>query len=88
MNDYQNLPTPKILRMKQIRAQFNIPPSTIYDHIEKGLFTRPIKLGERISGWLESECVAIMSARIAGKSEADIKTLVTDLQNQRMANWG
>ena len=88
MQTNQTQSTPKILRMKQIRAQFNIPPSTIYDHIEKGLFGRPIKLGERISGWLESECVAIMSARIAGKSEADIKTLVTDLQNQRVANWG
>ena len=88
MQTNQPQSTPKILRMKQIRAQFNIPPSTIYDHIEKGLFVRPIKLGERISGWLESECVAIMSARIAGKSEADIQTLVTDLQNQRVANWG
>lgn len=88
MQTNQTNTTPKILRMKQIRAQFNIPPSTIYDHIEKGLFVRPIKFGERISGWLESECVAIMSARIAGKSEADIKTLVTDLQNQRVANWG
>ena len=88
MQTNQTQSTPKILRMKQIRAQFNIPPSTIYDHIEKGLFVRTIKFGERISGWLESECVAIMSARIAGKSEADIKTLVTDLQNQRVANWG
>lgn len=88
MNDYQTQPTPKILRMKQIRAQFNIPPSTIYDHIEKGLFVRPIKLGERISGWLESECVAIMSARIAGKSETEIKELVQSLEAQRVANWG
>jgi predicted DNA-binding transcriptional regulator AlpA len=47
--------TPKILRMKQIRGQTGVPPSTIYDHINKGLFTHPIKLGERISGWLESE---------------------------------
>jgi hypothetical protein len=45
-------------------------------------------LGERISGWLESEVTAIMSARIAGKSETEIKELVLSLENQRMANWG
>jgi prophage regulatory protein len=56
--------------------------------VKKGLFTRPIKLGERISGWLETEVVAIMGARIAGKSEAQIKELVLSLENQRVTNWG
>lgn len=80
--------TLRILRIKQVKALTGLPNSTIYDHAKKGLFVHPIKLGERISGWPESEVTAIMGARIAGKSEADIKTLVTDLQNQRMANWG
>ena len=80
--------TLKILRMKQIRGQTGVPPSTIYDHINKGLFTHPIKLGERISGWLESEVTAIMGARISGKSEAEIKELVLSLENQRVENWG
>lgn len=78
----------KILRMKQIRAQTGVPPSTVYDHINKGLFTHPIKMGERISGWLESEVNAILGARIAGKSESDIKALVITLENQRAENWG
>jgi prophage regulatory protein len=78
----------RILRIKQIKAQTGLPNSTIYDHVKKGLFTRPIKLGERISGWLETEVVAIMGARIAGKSEAEIKALVLSLENQRVANWG
>jgi prophage regulatory protein len=78
----------RILRIKQIKAQTNIPNSTIYAAIGKGLFPRPIKLGERISGWLESEVTAIMGARISGKSEAEIKALVLALENQRVANWG
>jgi prophage regulatory protein len=80
--------TLRILRIKQIKAQTGLPNSTIYDHVKKGLFTRPIKLGERISGWLETEVVAIMGARIAGKSEAQIKELVLSLENQRVTNWG
>ena len=78
----------KILRVKQIKAQTGLPNSTVYYHISEGLFPRPIKLGERMSGWLESEVNAIMAARIAGKSEAEIKTLVQSLENSRVANWG
>jgi prophage regulatory protein len=78
----------RILRIKQIKAQTGLPTSTVYDHIAKGLWPRPIKLGERISGWLESEVTAIMGARIAGKSNTEIKELVLSLENQRVANWG
>lgn len=78
----------RILRIKQIKAQTGLPNSTIYDHIKKGTFTHPIKLGVRISGWPESEVTAIMGARISGKSEAQIKALVLSLENQRAANWG
>lgn len=78
----------KILRIKQVKERTGLPNSTIYYHIENGTFIKPIKLGERISGWLESEVDAIMGARIAGKDEAEIKALVQSLQNQRVANWG
>ncbi len=80
--------TLKIMRIKQIKAQTGLPNSTLYDHMNKGLFCRPIKLSERCRGWLESEVTAIMGARIAGKSEAEIKELVLSLENQRVANWG
>lgn len=73
----------KILRIKQIKAQTGLPNSTVYYHIKEGLFTRPIKLGERMSGWLESEVNAIMAARIAGKNDDDIRTLVKHLEAQR-----
>ena len=75
----RNQDTPKILRIKQIKAQTGLPNSTVYYHIQQGLFIRPIKLGERMSGWLESEVNAIMAARIAGKSETEIKARVNRL---------
>ena len=74
----------KILRIKQIKAQTGLPNSTVYYHIKEGLFPRPIKLGERMSGWLEIEVNAIMAAHIAGKSDDDIRMLVKQLEAQRM----
>ena len=63
---------PQLMRIKQIKAQTGLPASTVYYHIGQGLFTRPIKLGERISGWLQSEVDASINARIAGKSDRRI----------------
>lgn len=74
----------KILRIKQIKAQTGLPSSTVYYHISEGLFPRPIKLGERMSGWLESEVNAIMAARIAGKSDDEVRELVKQLHAQRL----
>jgi len=54
-----------------------------YDDIKKGLFTRPVKIGLRASAWPEYEVAAINAARIAGKSEDEIKAIVTQLEAAR-----
>jgi prophage regulatory protein len=57
--------------------------STRHNRVAQGLLTRPISLGPRAVGWPEHEVQAIIAARIAGKSEADIKSLVTSLMAAR-----
>ena len=44
-----------ILRRKQVESRTGLSRSTIYLRIKKGTFPKPIKLGERAVGWLESE---------------------------------
>lgn len=73
----------KILRLKQISQQTGLPRSTVYDHIARGVFPKPIKLGERISGWLEIEVNEIMGARISGKSDTEIMAIVQTLEANR-----
>lgn len=75
--------TNRLTRIKEIKAQTHIPASTVYFHIREGLFPKPIKIGERMSAWLQSEVDAIINARIAGKSENEIKELVKQLEAQR-----
>jgi prophage regulatory protein len=41
-----------------------LPRATIYDKISKGKFPRPIKLGERSVGWLETEITEWQKARV------------------------
>jgi len=57
--------------------------ASIYTAIKAGLFTKPVQIGERSVGWPDDEVKAINAARIAGKSDADIKTLVNRLHGRR-----
>lgn len=57
--------------------------ASIYTHIREGLFTKPVAIGERAKGWPDCEVRAINAARIAGKSKAEIRELVTRLHAQR-----
>jgi prophage regulatory protein len=57
--------------------------STIYREIQKGLFTKPVSIGGDRVAWPASEIQAINQARIAGKSDADIKLLVIELEALR-----
>ena len=52
--------------------------------IKAGLFTKPVPIGERSVGWPDYEVKAINSARIAGKTEADIRDLVNRLHAKRI----
>lgn len=57
--------------------------ASIYGLIRAGLWTTPVKIGERSSGWPSDEVTAINAARIAGASDDQIRELVTQLHAKR-----
>jgi len=57
--------------------------STIYRKIQKQLFTSPVKIGGRKVAWPANEIQALINARIAGKTEDEIKKLVQELELKR-----
>ena len=72
-----------IYRLSQVKIETGLPRSTIYLRIQQGLLTKPISLGGRSVGWPATEISQINAARIAGKSNEEIKNLVDELENQR-----
>lgn len=74
-----------ILREKEARAPFSYPYSTFQRHVAEGIFTKPVKLGARSSGWPQSEVMAIHAARIAGQTDDEIRALVVRLHEARKA---
>lgn len=57
--------------------------SSHYLDIQQGLFTPSVQIGARAVGWPSSEVEAINAARIAGKSDEEIRALVVKLEAAR-----
>ena len=74
-----------ILRMSEVKAATgHRSHASIYTAIKAGLFTSGVAIGQRSRGWPSSEVKAINAARIAGKTEAEIRELVQRLHAQRL----
>jgi len=54
-----------ILRLPMVIARVGLSRSTIYKFIESGGFPRPVHLGPRAVGWIESEIDEWIAVRIA-----------------------
>jgi prophage regulatory protein len=74
-----------ILRRPAVQEITGWCKSGLYKAAADRIFTSPVKIGPRASGWPESEVAAIQAARIAGKSQGEIKELVRQLESQRKA---
>lgn len=75
--------TSAILRLPAVRNESGLSRSTLYLRISQGLWTKPISLGGRTVGWPASDIAAINAARIAGKSDDEIRALVLQLEQAR-----
>lgn len=77
--------THTILRLPAVLRERARSRSAHYLDIQQGLFTSPVQIGLRAVGWPEMEVATLNAARIAGKSEAEIRELVAKLQAARKA---
>ena len=58
-----------ILRLPAVLGQRGKSRSAHYLDIQHGLYTKPIKIGARASGWTQNEVEVQNAARIAGKTD-------------------
>ncbi len=55
---------PAFLRRKEVQLRTGLSRSTIYQYIREGAFPKPVPLGPRAVGWLESEVCAWITERV------------------------
>ena len=73
MSDYS------MKRAPDARRYFGVGNTTFYEWIRAGLMTPGILIGGRSKAWPTRELNAIAAARIASKSDDDIRQLVRKL---------
>jgi len=74
----------QILRLPAVKGRFgHRSDASVYNDIRDGLFTIGVAIGQRAKGWPDYEVDAIITARIAGKSDDQIRELVKALHAKR-----
>lgn len=74
-----------LLRLPAVINTTGLSRSGVYAYIASGLLPKPVKIGERSTAWPSDELDSIVRARIAGKSDDEIRQLVEQLHEQRRA---
>ena len=75
-----------ILRLPEVkRVLGHRADASVYNAIRAGLFTAGVAIGQRARGWPDYEIDAINAARVAGKSDDEIRELVKALHAKRTA---
>jgi prophage regulatory protein len=69
-----------LLRRPLVSGLIGKSRSTLYRDIQKGLFPKPVSIGGERVAWPANEVQAINQARIASKSDQEIKQLVIALE--------
>lgn len=60
-----------MLKLKEVQKMTGLSRSTIYAYIDKGMFPRQVKLGERCVAWIEEEVIAWIDTRIMARDAAN-----------------
>ena len=60
-----------ILRLPAVKTRTGLSRSTIYLHVSDGSFPRPVSLGARAVGWIESDVEEWISRKISESRNND-----------------
>ena len=76
-------PTISTLRLPKVVQQTGRSRASLYSDINEGTFPPPIKYTQRCVAWPDYEVNAIVRARIAGKSDDEIRCMVAEMIEAR-----
>jgi prophage regulatory protein len=77
-------PLNPLLRRPTVQDLTGDSRTTIYRKIKRKLLTEPVQIGGGRVAWPQNEIVAINQARIAGKNDEQIMSLVVELHAMRL----
>ena len=73
----------RLVREKERRVLTGVPTSSWYSLIANGLAMPGVRIGRYAVAWPEQELLTLNAARIAGRSDDEVRQLVKRLVAQR-----
>lgn len=73
----------QMLKHREVLSRRARSRTSHWSDVKSGLFTRPVKMGIRSLSWPEAEVDTLIKARIAGKTDNEIRSLVMRLEADR-----
>lgn len=70
----------RIIRLQDVKHSTGLGRSTIYKYISEGSFPKPVPLGDRAVGWVESEVMGWVMARIEERDAHESFTTAAQLK--------
>ncbi|MDB5864661.1 MAG: phage transcriptional regulator, AlpA [Betaproteobacteria bacterium] len=74
-----------MLRKPAVMKAYGRSHASVYVDIKRGVFPPPVRMGMKASAWPEDEVAAVIDARIAGRTDDEIRELVSTLIEARKA---
>lgn len=74
-------------RLPAVVLATGLSRSTLYGRVSTGLWPRAVRISTRLIGWPSSEVDALNAARIAGKTDDEIRALVQRLEAARPSSF-
>lgn len=62
----------RIIRLKEVLERTGLARSSVYRYVAEGCFPVPVSLGDRAVGWVESEVLAWVLARIEERNRGEV----------------
>jgi prophage regulatory protein len=70
------------IRLPKVLKLMGVSRPTLYAQILKGLFPRPMRVGDRAVAWLEADVHMILAARRVECSNKDLAALVIEMREE------
>lgn len=72
-----------LMRLERVMERTGLTRSPIYMQMKDGIFPSSVKIDERACAWISTEIDAYVNARIAGKSNDELRALCLALKAKR-----
>ena len=72
-----------LIKLNEVKAKTGLSRSSIYAYIDKGLFPKQVKLGERCVAWIDSEIESWVDGKINARNASNDESFISKIGGKK-----